>query len=72
MWWGAWRDPQTTDGFKTALTIKGFGVETSADILYIIPHYQPWYATGGNYDTQGCFSRRENGRVSFLFPFQPF
>lgn len=72
MWWGTWKSPQTRDGFETILIIRRIEDETNTDIVYIVPDYPPWYVTGCRRKTKARFSRKENGRVSLLFPFDPF
>lgn len=72
MWWGTWKSPQTRNGFDTILIIKRIMGDAHAVIVYIVPDYPPWYVTGCRRETKARFSRKENGRVSLLFPFDPF
>jgi hypothetical protein len=72
MWWGTWKSPQTKDGFETIMIITSIRNDLCADVVYIVPDYPPWYVVAGRHTTQAQFVRKENGKVSLLFPFHPF
>ena len=63
---------QKKDDFETVIINKNLVSGDRVDIMYIVPDYLPWYVKSATYETQGRFSRKENGRVSLLFPFKPF
>jgi hypothetical protein len=53
------------------LIIENLGREDRANIMYIVPDYQPWCAKGVTYERQVRHSRKKSQSTSHLFPFQP-
>ena len=71
-WWGSWRSPQARGTFDAVLIINSIKDDQEAEVVCSVPDYPQWYIKKDMWETTGKFSKKDNGRVILLIPYNPF